>query len=218
MTLWSDARNHRRGPRERAEGSVPRAVECRPPPRRSTVCRLAFIEWLAAIDFALLISPYTWSGETVSLHIHVWTAIILGGAIVSLPVALAWLRPGAALTRHTVASGQMLMSVLLIHLSGGRIETHFHIFGSLAFLALYRDWKVLVTASVIVAVDHFFRGVYWPRSVYGVLTVSPWRWAEHAAWVVFEDIVLILGCLQITPRAARARRSARRSSRQPTCR
>ena len=28
----------------------------------------------------------------------------------------------------------MLMSVLLIHLSGGRIETHFHIFGSLAFL------------------------------------------------------------------------------------
>ena len=26
--------------------------------------------------------------------------------------------------------------------------------------------------------------------------MSPWRWAEHSAWVVFEDIVLVLGCLQ----------------------
>ena len=46
---------------------------------------------------------------------------------------------------------QSLMSALLIHLSGGRIETHFHIFGSLAFLACYRDWRVLVAASAVVA-------------------------------------------------------------------
>jgi PAS domain S-box-containing protein len=90
----------------------------------------------------------------------------------------------------------MLMGVLLIHLSGGRIETHFHVFGSLAFLALYRDWRVLVTATIIVAVDHFFRGLYWPRSVYGIMTSSPWRWAEHAGWVVFEDVVLVSCCLQ----------------------
>src|SRR5262249_20402040 len=25
---------------------------------------------------------------------------------------------------------------------------------------------------------------------------SPWRWLEHAGWVVFEDIVLIRGCRQ----------------------
>jgi len=44
------------------------------------------------------------------------------------------------LTRHAIAVGQMLCSALLVHLSGGRIETHFHVFGSLAFLAFYRDW------------------------------------------------------------------------------
>ena len=33
----------------------------------------------------------------------------------------------------------MLWSGLLIHLTGGRIETHFHVFGSLAFLAFYLD-------------------------------------------------------------------------------
>src|SRR3989441_3855557 len=90
----------------------------------------------------------------------------------------------------------MLMSALLIHLSGGRIETHFHVFGSLAFLAFYRDWKVFVPATLLVATDHFLRGVYWPQSVYGLLTPSPWRWLEHAAWVAFEDTFLINACLQ----------------------
>ncbi|MFI5459225.1 MAG: response regulator [Isosphaerales bacterium] len=157
---------------------------------------LLLLEWSLAVVFALWISPYTWAGESVALHVHVWAAVILGGAIVSLPVTLAVILPGATTTRHAVAMGQMLMSALLIHLGGGRIEVHFHVFGSLAFLALYRDWKVLITASVIVALDHFLRGIYWPRSVYGIATVSPWRWAEHTAWVVFEDVVLIRGCLQ----------------------
>ena len=119
---------------------------------------LLLLEWSAAVSFAMLVTPYTWAGETRWVHLHVWAAIILGGAIVSLPVALTMLRPAAAMTRHAVAIGQMLMSVLLIHLSGGRIETHFHVFVSLAFLALYRDWRVLITASVVVAVDHFLRG------------------------------------------------------------
>ena len=157
---------------------------------------LLLLEWMVAVAFALVISPYTWAGESFAPHIHVWAAIFLGGAIVSLPVTFALTQPGASTTRHAVAIGQMLMGALLIHLGGGRIEVHFHVFGSLAFLALYRDWKVLITASAIVAADHFLRGIFWPRSIYGAVMVSPWRWIEHAAWVVFEDLVLIRGCLQ----------------------
>ena len=152
---------------------------------------LLLLEWSAAVSFALLITPYTWAGETRWVHLHVWAAIIFGGVIVSLPVALTMLRPAAAITRHAVAVGQMLMGVLLIHVSGGRIEFHFHVFVSLAFLSLYRDWKLLITASAVVAVDHFVRGIYWPRSVYGVVSASPFRWLEHSAWVIFEDIVLV---------------------------
>jgi len=89
----------------------------------------------------------------------------------------------------------MLMSSLLIHLTGGRIETHFHVFGSLAFLAFYRDWRVLVSATIVVAADHALRGIYFPQSVFGILTASPWRWVEHAGWVVFEDVILVKMCL-----------------------
>jgi two-component system, sensor histidine kinase and response regulator len=156
---------------------------------------LLVIEWLAAIIVAVLISPLAWAGVESQIHIHVWAAIFLGGAIVGLPVYLALTRPGFTITRQVVAVGQMLIGVLLIHLSGGRIETHFFIFGSLAFLAFYRDWPVIVTASIVVALDHGIRGIYWPRSLYGVLTISLWRWAEHVGWVLFEDVFLIRSCV-----------------------
>ena len=80
----------------------------------------------------------------------------------------------------------------MIHISGGRIETHFHVFGSLAFLAAYRDWKVLIPATIVVAVDHLVSGVFWPETVFGIAAVSPWRWLEHAGWVIFEDLFLII--------------------------
>jgi two-component system, sensor histidine kinase and response regulator len=155
-------------------------------------------QWLAAIAFALVVSPRTWAGADSQIHVHVWAALILGGLVSLFPAALALLRPGTAFTRYTIATAQMLMGALLIHLTGGRIETHFHVFGSLAMLAFYRDWRVLIPATAIVAADHFLRGLYWPQSVYGVAVASEWRWVEHAAWVVFEDVFLVISCVRGT--------------------
>ena len=157
---------------------------------------LFLFEWLRGVGFALWISPLAWAGEQVSDYVHVWAAIFLGGAVVSLPIILSLTCPDGWCTRHAVAIGQILMGALLFQLSRGRIEANFHIFGSLVFLALYLDWRVLMTASFVVALDHFLLGIYWPRSVYGIMTGSTWRWAAHTAWVAFEDIVLVRGCLQ----------------------
>lgn len=156
---------------------------------------LLVIQYVAGILGALFVSPYAWEGKVRVLHMHVWVAILGGGGIIILPVLLAWLKPGAAITRHVIAASQMLSSALLIHLTGGRIETHFHVFGSLAFLAFYLDWPVLVTATVVVAADHFLRGIFWPESVYGIANPEWWRFLEHAAWVAFEDVFLVWGCI-----------------------
>src|SRR6266496_3387130 len=153
-------------------------------------------QWFFGIGVALTLSPYSWEGKLKTPHIHVYAAVFLGGAISALPIALALLRPARLSTRFVMAVAQMLWSALLIHLTGGRIETHFHVFGSLAFLAFYRDWRVFIPATIVVALDHFVRGVYWPQSVFGVLTASHWRWVEHAAWVIFEDVFLIYSCVQ----------------------
>jgi signal transduction histidine kinase/DNA-binding response OmpR family regulator/HPt (histidine-containing phosphotransfer) domain-containing protein len=159
---------------------------------------LLLFQWVASIVTAVCISPRAWAGANSYVHPHVWAAIALAGIVVSLPIALAVFQPGKTLTRHVIAIAQMCTSAILIHLSGGRIEAHFHIFGSLAFLAVYRDWRVLITASAAVVLDHVLRGAWWPQSIYGVLTPVWWRWLEHSGWVVFEDVILIRTCIQGT--------------------
>jgi hypothetical protein len=54
---------------------------------------------------------------------------------------------------------------------------------------------VITTATVVVATDHFLRGVLWPESVYGIANPEWWRFLEHAGWVVFQDIVLLTSCV-----------------------
>ncbi|AMV17450.1 response regulator [Planctomyces sp. SH-PL14] len=157
---------------------------------------LLLLEWAGAVIWALLASPRTWSGTESAIHPHVVMAVVGGGLLCSLPVPLAWFRPGQAVTRYCIAVAQILFSSLLIHISGGRLETHFHIFGSLAFLAAYRDWGLLIPPTIITALDHFVRGWFWPESIYGISSASHWRWMEHAAWVLFEDIFLVISILQ----------------------
>jgi diguanylate cyclase (GGDEF)-like protein len=152
-------------------------------------------QWPAAIAAAVWIAPHTWIGNTSSIHPHIWAAIYLGGIITVFPVLLAILRPGEKSTRHLIAVAQMLMSALLIHITGGRIETHFHVFGSLAFLAFYLDWPVLITASAVTLVDHAALGVFYPLSIFGTSIANNWRFLEHVLWVVFCIVFLARSCM-----------------------
>lgn len=156
---------------------------------------LLLLQWLLGIVIAAWISPHTWAGIDSRTHPHLLGAIFLGIVIISVPISLALRRPGWFGTRHAVAVGQMLCGALLIHLTAGRLETHFHVFGSLALLAVYRDWRVLITGSIVVTADHVLRGAIWPESMYGLSPGADWRWVEHAGWVVFMDIFLVLSCL-----------------------
>jgi C4-dicarboxylate-specific signal transduction histidine kinase len=155
---------------------------------------LLLAQWLGAVVVALTWSPRTWIAQYWSVHQHVIAAAVLGGLFAAYPLYLIRRRPGAAYTRHVIAIGQMLQSALLVHVTGGRIETHFHVFGSLALLSFYRDWRVLITASAVVYVDHLALGVWFPLSAYGVTQASLWRSVEHAWWVVFEDVFLMMSC------------------------
>jgi PAS domain S-box-containing protein len=151
------------------------------------------VQWVFAVVLALMVSPYTYAGARASVHQHVLTALV-GGALLNLgPCLLLLLRPDSRLTRHVFTVDQMLWSALLIHLTGGRIETHFHIFASLVFVAFFLDPWMLLTATVVVAGDHLVRGLVWPESVYGISGSSLFRFLEHAGWVAFENVILFLG-------------------------
>lgn len=114
--------------------------------------------------------------------ISIGLALLVGTAINALPIALVIYRPGHEITRYAIAVVQLVWSAFLIWITNGRIETHFHIFGSLAFLALYRDWRVIVIGTVVALADQFVVG-------------NPHLWTvlEHAGWIAFGDVVYIYG-------------------------
>src|SRR5258708_864395 len=86
---------------------------------------LMLCQYGASLILALIFSVRGINGQ----HPSFMATLLFGGAITGGAVALAWRRPGQELTRHVVAAGQMMMSGLLIYITGGRIETHFHVFG-----------------------------------------------------------------------------------------
>ncbi|GIW76316.1 MAG: hypothetical protein KatS3mg104_1379 [Phycisphaerae bacterium] len=157
-----------------------------------TFILLMVAQWAGAILIACYWSPRTWQGTTSFIHPHLLAAVILGGLLSGFPIYFAIRHPGTTVTRVIITVSQMSYSSLLIHLTGGRIETHFHVFGSLAFLAWYLDRRMLLLATLITTVDHAVRGAFWPETIYGVLSAGPWRTIEHAVWVMFEDIFLII--------------------------
>jgi two-component system sensor histidine kinase HydH len=156
--------------------------------------KLMLVQWLAAIVVAVMYSSVGWADKQHPTGGYLSLAVFGGAALSLVPMLAVRYRPGSRMSRQTIAICQILWSALFIHLSGGRIETHFHIFGSLAWLAFYLDWEVLVTATVMVAVDHLLRGLIVPESVYGMMHAGHWRFVEHALWVVFEDVILFIAC------------------------
>ena len=164
----------------------------------SKVDRGMFYMLAAVVTVAALLSwfysPYAWQGTAVSAHAH-WIATgLIGGSSLVVTMFLVRTMPGASLTRHVIAASYMLMSALFIHLGGGRTEVHFAVFVALAFLATYRDWRVMLTGMLVIATDHILRGLFLPLSVFGSNQADLPRVLEHAGYVVVEVAVLIVAC------------------------
>src|SRR5262245_16989945 len=124
--------------------------------------------WAGAVALALFVAPQAWAGRVPALPIGVGAVLLYGGAFALPVLVLATTRPGAAVTRHAVAVTQMLWPGLLVELAGGRIEAHVLDFASLALLALYRDGRVLLTATIVVVADLLVGGRLAPGALHGV--------------------------------------------------
>ena len=93
----------------------------------------------------------------------------------------------------------MTLSAIMIQSQLGRIEMHFHIFGALALLLIYRDWMTIVAAAGAIAVHHLLFTAFQLNEMH--LSGMPvmvfnydcsWGIAFlHAAFVVFESAILI---------------------------
>jgi signal transduction histidine kinase len=89
----------------------------------------------------------------------------------------------------------MSSSAILVHLSGGYIEFHFHFFVMLSFLALLQDWVPYILAIIYVALHHGLLGALSPEEVFNHAAAinAPWTWAGiHAFFVLCSCVGSII--------------------------
>jgi len=140
------------------------------------------IQWFAAVFYAYF---------SRSNYEQVQTVFLVGGLLSVFPILLVVRHAGRSLNSYVITAAQTLFSVLFIFLSHGRIETHFHIFGSLAFLAFYRNWRTLILSTVMIALAHLLGSIYFPVSFFGESSVSFYHVFEHVGWICFADVFLL---------------------------
>jgi len=142
--------------------------------------------WLHAIGIACF-SLYT--------HHSVGHSLLEGGIIAATALGAAIpLRP-RTMQASVAALGLIASSAVLVHLSGGYIEFHFHFFVMVGLLALYQEWAPFLFAIGFVLLHHGVVGVLDPSAVYNhpAAIAHPWRWAGiHALFIAAMSVVSLI--------------------------
>jgi signal transduction histidine kinase/CheY-like chemotaxis protein len=90
--------------------------------------------------------------------------------------------------------GLLASSAVLVHLSTGSIEMHFHFFVIVPLIALYQDWVPFTIAIGFVALHHGVAGTVDPGSVFNhpAAAAQPWKWAlVHAFFITGISVVCL---------------------------
>ncbi len=120
--------------------------------------------------------------------LHVTTdmaALAFGATVASLPDFSRRVRTLAAVV--TLVS----CSAVLVHLTSGLIESHFHFFAVVAFITLYQEWLPFAVCLVYVVVHHGILGAWHPEAVFNHAAARdhPLQWAMiHGGFVVLASL------------------------------
>ncbi|MGH2358419.1 MAG: diguanylate cyclase domain-containing protein [Candidatus Limnocylindria bacterium] len=88
-------------------------------------------------------------------------------SLVAAPTVVASAgRLGRTVRASAASFGLVTSSAVLVHLSGGFVEAHFHFFIVVGILALYQDWAPFLLAVGYVVGHHAFFGIVDPDSVF----------------------------------------------------
>jgi hypothetical protein len=114
-------------------------------------------------------------------------AVVEGGTIGLLAALAAQPRGGQRFRSAVATLGLISCSAVLVHLSGGVVEAHFHFFAMVAIITLYQDWVPFGLAIAYVALHHGVASTIDAGSVYNHYAAlnNPWKWATiHGLFVL----------------------------------
>ena len=136
----------------------------------------------------------------LTVFIGVVTDSILASVGMSLviaivPMVMLVVNKELSITRHIAAIATQLFVALHIQLTMGLTYIHFEIFVMLAVTTIYRDWKVVASSVVVVAVHHI--GFYALQSAGGEFYIFEENFLQfstlliHALFAIAEGVILV---------------------------
>ena len=158
------------------------------------------------------ITPESWARRHLAILVILWAHVpalyILGlkqgygplhpfleTAVVAIFAAAASVKGPSRDVRASLATlGLVSSSAILVHLTGGLIEMHFHFFVMVAVVALYQSWYPFLLAIGFVLLHHGAIGALDSSSVYNHPEAlrSPWKWAAiHALFIAGESVAAL---------------------------
>ena len=157
--------------------------------------------------------------HVVGLTIAAVAAHKLGGTVVAGLAGLIFLAvvasvPSGSRTLRSVSAalGTMVASALVVELSGGATDVHFHFFVMLALVSVYQNWPIFLLSIAFVAGHHVGLSIASPDSVFSSASArhNPWPWALlHAGYVLAESAALAV-CWKFAEDASKQLDEARR--------
>jgi diguanylate cyclase (GGDEF)-like protein len=128
-------------------------------------------------------------GKTVGHAVAEVTPMALCALAAALPALGRRARSAAAVL------GLITASAVIVHLSGGVVEAHFHFFVMIGVITLYQDWLLFGLALGYVVVHHSVLGLLAPHDVFNHAAAvrSPWKWAlVHGAFVLAASVAYLV--------------------------
>ena len=113
---------------------------------------------------------------------HAW---LEASPILMIATVATFLPMRRVLQSSLAAGGLMICSGMVVHLSEGLVEAHFHFFVMIPVIALYEAWPPFTLGVVYVLVHHGVMGTSDPRAVYNhpAAWEHPWLFAAvHAGF------------------------------------
>ena len=124
------------------------------------------------------------------LGLYLGSGALLGAIAIAAQLPAIGRRIQAAIATY----GLVMASALLVHLSGGRIELHFHFFVMMSVIVLYQDWLPFLVGLLFIVIDHGIIGTLLPSMVYvhAEGQTHPWTWALiHGSFILAQCAALL---------------------------
>jgi signal transduction histidine kinase len=146
--------------------------------------RHLFLCWILGLHLPPLFVFGVWRGVG---PVHAALEIAFPAAC----VVFARMASNRRLAAFFVTAGLVFCSSVIVHLSGGTIEAHFHFFIIIGLIALYQDWVPFLWNVVFTVLSHGIGSVIAADMMFnhGAAQNRPWTWA------IIHGLAVLAACV-----------------------